>query len=101
MKYNLNWLKEKYRGRHTCRLQYNKREEVFVKEWQKLLYMPIETQDLVDCVLLNKFNNRYIEGYCTKTEREAVNTIIQWLGSEVGFDWLESTIKKAKRENKP
>ena len=95
----IKWLKKKNSGKHANRLKrdHNNLERLFVREFQKLLNEKSMGCDLVDYILSD---DQIYPQLCSKKERLAINTIIQWLGSSIGFSWLNEVLKKVEKGEK-
>jgi hypothetical protein len=96
-----HWLKRKHCGVHSNRLSrpWAKGEAVFVREWQKLMEKTISDFDSFDTldIIMAQMNDRIKE--TDPGQRKAVNTVIQWLGSSIGLQWLEKVFSKIKFNN--
>ena len=89
-------------GLHKHRLKKecdNPREVVFYKEWQK--ENKIHTPDLLTLLFSIEDGSDVLQrrkwlalGPPTKRDQIAVATVIQWLGSNVGFDFLSSALER-------
>ena len=86
---NMGW-------RHE-RIPYNPREMAFAKEWERENKKPRSLgEPILTALHRGPRESLLSEGtlLCEPTNRERciVATIIQWLGSNVGFAWLERTL---------
>lgn len=81
----------KHEGRWPHRFRTNPREAIFAKEWanQERLNHTLEW------LLTTSQDQTIQERELTQEEATAAATIAQWLGSPVGFCWLEETLEKA------
>lgn len=72
----------KHVGFSADRLSREPREKVFAEAWKKINSKPYVTFE-------------YLIPYPTERDATVAATVMQWLGSPVGFDWLEDTLNKA------
>ena len=89
---------KKYQGRSFHRTSPeagNPREQVFAEAWAKEQHTPGSNQPALLDWLLHGDGMRTERGSATDREHEIAATVIQWLGSCVGRNWLEETLKKA------
>lgn len=72
-----------------------KRERGFAKQWRHendLGYHKTNPRSLADMLMANEPG---FELPLSSRERRTVSTVIQWLGSSVGFDFLNLALKRA------
>lgn len=88
--------KESYNeGLYPERMEFNPREKIFSDEWKKenkILSHVNQGQGTLQNLMFDKNNNPAF--YITENDRVIVATVIQWLGSNMGFDFLEKVLKK-------
>lgn len=91
-------------GYHAFRLaqeQANPREVAFAEQWKEE-HSYLDTTEVLVCFEPDPQSNAalsWVGGMrkvrnITSAERKAVSTIIQWLGSNVGFCFLEMALKR-------
>jgi len=83
-------LKLKNHGIHTHRLKDNPREAKALLAFQALNERtagPVDQRDVIDHLV----HAHLVEAIATTQQRREVCTVIQWLGSPVGFAWLVDT----------
>ena len=76
------------------RVEFNPREKAFANEWQKeneILCYVNQGRGTLQNLMYDK-NNKPIF-YITDNDRVIVATVIQWLGTNIGFDFLERALK--------
>jgi hypothetical protein len=86
----LKELKKENYGIHEHRLKDNPMEAQALLSFQKLNAStagPMNNRDVVDTLV----HHAHVEAYATSGQRRDVCTVIQWLGSPVGFAWLVDT----------
>lgn len=74
--------KNKHRGLHAHRLKGNPEEKLFATAWAR----ENELGHLLDHLLDERFQGRPVEA--TEREAQVAATVIQWLGSPVGQNFL-------------
>lgn len=88
--------KENYNlGLFPERKEFNVREKVFSEEWQienKIIPWMNQGRGTLQNLMINKDNTTVF--YITENDRVIVATVIQWLGTNIGFSFLERTLKK-------
>lgn len=80
-----------HKGMKLYRFEDNPREEIFAQEWEK------EAPNLLDYILSS--SNRK-DGIETQRDATVAATMIQWLGTPVGWNFLSETVKKCGYELK-
>jgi hypothetical protein len=83
-------LKKRYQGHHVNRLPGNPLERKLADAWQET-----NTElDLIDQLLYVQGTSPFLGPVDPVSNQRAkdVSTVIQWLGSPVGFEWLVDTI---------
>lgn len=84
-------------GVSAHRLKSNPMEKVFAEAWKErndpVSYRPIGTLQTLLC----SKGDGIIERELTQEEATAAATVIQWLGSPVGFSWLRQTLENTKK----
>src|ERR1700685_4681048 len=86
-------------GRHPHRLSAsanNPREATFAQEWQDIQNPPPFLNGGIGTLhmLLHSNGDGRVTGDLTPDQIETAATVVQWLGSPVGFGWLEETLSK-------
>jgi hypothetical protein len=84
--------KIKHLGRSLHRIQSNPVERVFSEEWSK----QARSGHTLEWLLCASADQQVQLRNITQREATCAATLMQWLGSPVGFCWLEETMKKAK-----
>lgn len=83
-------------GYFTHRLDFNEKEKAFHDKWLEINEPKRGFNHGHGCLQDLFFDTK---GKClveiTKRDREIVATVIQWLGSNIGFNFLEETLKEA------
>lgn len=90
-------MKKRHKGISTNRLKTNPREKVFADAWEELNAQPRSrrTPATVDYLIHPSNNDPSIASlHATDRECEVAATVIQWLGSPVGWSWLQETMAK-------
>jgi hypothetical protein len=83
-----------HRGKAEYRLPTNPREEIFAKAW-----LEKQTQcHTLQWLLCASPEQDTQERDLTQPEATCAATLMQWLGSPVGFSWLEETVRKCGYE---
>ena len=92
---------KKVRGLHTRRLSQNPIEKALSDGWAEEIVSvsSINENTLLDGLLelQGRENNRPI-GYATDRDHVIAATVVQWLGSPVGFYFLRGALKEAGYE---
>lgn len=88
--------KIKHVGHCANRMERNPREKVFAEEWAK---QQAQGQTL-EWLLCMSPDQRVQKREITQAEATCAATLIQWLGSPVGGNWLDDTLAKAERIDK-
>lgn len=83
--------KQKHIGRSAYRLSSNPKEAVFAESWR----MQNERFSTVDWMLGIGITDKATEQQCAEAA-----TIVQWLGSPIGWAWLMDTIASDKEMRK-
>lgn len=76
----------KHVGKSAYRLASNPREKVFAEAWE---------HENETCSTLGWLLCKESHGIATDEQMSTAATVIQWLGSPVGFGWLTDTLDKA------
>lgn len=87
--------KNKFRGKSTHRLADNPREKIFSDAWvkeNKPANYPLVKYSLLE-QLLSDDGGKTKADVSDRDEMIAA-TVIQWLGSPVGYQWLVETMRK-------
>lgn len=85
------WMPLKYAGMSTNRFKQNPREKMFAKAWANMLRSGGPSLDTLDYVLSDD-NNSPVP--CSERDRRVANTVIQWLGSPIGWRWLTEVMSE-------
>ena len=90
---------KRHQGLKFRRTETNPGERLMAKEWFKLLEsgrVDKSKPDLLDHLLVAGFTDpRNPVPYCSQRDRLVANTVIQWLGSPVGAEFLRSVQERA------
>ena len=89
----------KHEGLHTHRLKSNPREKVFAEAWRTQCETAPGKPNGTLTYLLCVGDQRYLEPP-TQEQSTIAATVIQWLGSPVGFSFLEECLKKCEEEGR-
>lgn len=84
-KLNVGWLIE--------RARFNIKERAFAEKWIELNRPDYRGVDLVQRLFLRSEEKRPPRAILTARERWLIATVIQWLGTNVGFAFLEDVLK--------
>jgi len=89
------------RGAHFRRIQFNTKERVLADRWEKENQSVRGycrdngiLQDLFMKGTDSALHHPYATHVLTDRERMITATAIQWLGTSVGFDWLEGVLRE-------
>jgi hypothetical protein len=92
-------MKKKYKGLHEYRFKDNPEEKRFAKAWEKQ-NVPLGTGGSSTLAyLLNTGENQHHPPEPSERDYVVSATVIQWLGSPVGQQWLEELGYKRKNED--
>ena len=80
-------------GRSAHRLSTSPREAVFAEAWRKQQEFGHTLQWLLCASRDQQIQDRQL----TQDEATCAATVMQWLGSPVGWNWLHETIEKARK----
>lgn len=91
-------MKSRHNGISVNRLDENPREKVFHKAWKELNRQQHPQHPAVVDYLAYPENNVGTQRPTLATDDECrlAATIIQWLGSPIGWSWLQETLSKIK-----
>jgi hypothetical protein len=81
-----------HKGRSAHRLASSPRERVFAEEWERQQ----RSSHTLQWLLCASADQNQQDRELTQEEATCAATLMQWLGSPVGFAWLEDTLMKAK-----
>lgn len=84
---------------HHDRLQREPLEKIFSEVWQNINQPAPEGNSTLDFIL--SYEERCDPEPQSFETQKVVATIIQWLGSAIGQDFLAKVIEKAMKENVP
>lgn len=87
------------RNAHRLDDDFNFREKIFLEEWKKINYLDeyINKNSTSSYLISDEFNK---PAHIDPETESNINTLIQWLGSPVGYSFVKQTIEKIeKREN--
>lgn len=95
-------MKIKHEGLSTHRLKSNPREHVFAEAWKELngdfaarsSTWGVGRHSTLEHILCSNADGNVTRDL-SQMEATTAATVIQWLGSPVGWSWLTETIKKA------
>lgn len=90
-------MKIKHEGLSTNQLNSNPREQVFAKAWKQINDPPYPVVSVPLELLLCSNGDGNINRDLSQIEATTAATVIQWLGSPVGWEWLNETMEKAQR----
>jgi len=87
-------------GYFTRRLEFNPREKAFHDQWleeNKPLRYVNHGNGLLQDLFFDRDENKKLKCFLeiNKRDREIVATVIQWLGTNIGFNFLETVLKIA------
>lgn len=88
-------MKKKFLGKSLHRLASNPREQVFSRLWQEENQANSRASLLE--LLLSEDGGK-TPAVVSEREEMLVATVIQWLGSPVGWSWLNQCLEDIKRE---
>lgn len=94
---NNKGVKMKHKGLHTHRLSQNPLEKKFAKAWELHNNINQNGYNVLDYMLAED-NNRP-QGEVKKRDRVVAATVIQWLGSPVGQNFLNEVLKGHIKHN--
>ena len=83
----------KNKGLHQYRFKDNLLEKQIAVAWNKMN----EDNDILN-YLLSKNNKHLNNDEISKRDREVAATVIQWLGSPVGFNFVKESLNLEKEE---
>jgi hypothetical protein len=89
------WKESFNEGLFYERTKFNKKEKVFSDEWKeqnKIQHHINYGYETLQCLMIGK--DRKPLYYITQNDRVIVATVIQWLGTNIGFYFLEKALKK-------
>jgi len=78
----------KHEGLHTYRLEANPKEKMFAELWEKL-----QNESFTLEYLLSE-NNRRVDVDVSEHDKTVAATVIQWLGSPCGQEFLKEASKE-------
>jgi hypothetical protein len=87
-------IKKVHRGMHFERTRKEPLERAFALAWQEL--QESNTVSILE-YLLAKNNNRPLAGEISERDQLVANTIIQWLGTNVGQCFLSGVHRKVRK----
>lgn len=73
------------KGMHQYRFGSNPIEKLFAEKWEEINTSPLSSFGIVDYILAD---DNIPTGGLSDRDREVAATVIQWLGSPVGQDFL-------------
>lgn len=89
----------KHIGRSANRLYREPREAVFAESWKRMNSKQMHNRpEVIDWLLHG--DGSQCHARATQKEATIAATLVQWLGSPVGFGWLENTLRAAGYEIK-
>lgn len=89
----------KHEGIAPYRKADNPRERIFAEEWDRQNNPPNNQPGTLQW-LLHSNGSRVDGNPCSGEEIKIAATVIQWLGSPVGFSWLTQVMEKIEKEVK-
>lgn len=94
--------KMKNNGRSQHRFKDNQAEKIFAREWDfqnvNTFNDSLDGKQTLDYLLAEVPN--FPNGEVTERDREVAATVVQWLGSPVGQNWLERVQQKVDFKKK-
>lgn len=86
-------MKVKHEGRSRHRLESNALESIFAARWEIENTSGSGRHNGILELSLHSNGDGNVTEPCTQQEATVAATVIQWLGSPVGFFWLRETLK--------
>jgi len=85
----------KHHGRFRHRLESNALESIFAARWETENARGNGRRNGVLELSMHSNGDGHVKEPCTQEEATVAATVVQWLGSPVGFSWLRDTLKDA------